>query len=449
MVDYSLLITLGLIFLITLVGAYARSRRKDRCLKSWEGFHVTLERTTGKLIWGVLKLEPSGMELAYLDSVQDEKHIESSYLLYANEYGDIQAIYRYADRLSERNKKRRARDIERSFHPGPLRRLGRSARNFLSTATDSLNEVFSLLLGRVQKTGGRYLAADGSAAIKTLGGKVLGQVSGAYDPLLEHYIGRRVVIEVVEDDEVHEHVGIFKDYSADFIEVLDIQFPQDEAVTLATDMTFESECVCVALSGSKLRITNNDRRPILIRSLQGAEGEEQLINAVVDNGETIELHLDTPNMEPLRLNMQLVRELDMIVPRTHCVVRHSAENFRAHDLSNPVLEIVFDVGRALVRDKRHESREARLREELRRNPKDAIAAANLGFLLIQKDELLEAEQWLRRALNLEQSLPDGGRRARMELREIERRQIENGSSLFGMGQTRAAPTTSDNAGAHI
>ena len=49
------------------------------------------------------------------------------------------------------------------------------------------------------------------------------------------------------------------------------------------------------------------------------------------------------------------------------------------------------------------------------------AAANLGFLLIQKDELAEAEKWLRQALQFEYSLPDGGRRARMQLREIERR----------------------------
>lgn len=436
MIDFSLLITIGVIFVITLIGAYMRSRRKDRCLAEWEGFHVTLERTGGKLIWGVLKLEPTGMELGYLDSIQDEKHIESSYLLYANEYGDIQAIYRYADRLSEWGKRRRARDIEKSFHPGPLRKLARATRNFLSTATDSLNEVFSLVLGRVQKTRGRYLAPDGESAIKSLGGKMLGQVGSIYDPLLEHYIGRRVVIEVLEGKEVHEHVGIFKDYSADFIEVLDIQFPQSQTVTLTTEMTFESECVCVSMLGNKLRITNNDPRPILIRSLQSAAVEEQFIDAVVDNGETIEIHLSAQDTTHLKLNMQMIRELDMIVPRTHCVVRHSAENFRAEDLSNLVTEIVFDVGRAFTRDNKQGEHEVRLRDELQRNPKDAIAAANLGFLLIQQDRLTEAEQWLRRALELEYSLPDGGRRARMELREIERRRIEEGNALFGMGQMR-------------
>jgi hypothetical protein len=158
MIDLSLIITIGVIFSFSLVGAYLRSRARDRCLKSWEGFHATLERTSGKLIWGVMHIAPAGMELSYLDSVQDEKHLESSYLLYTSEYGEIQALNRYVEQLSEWGQKRRARDIERSFHPGPMRRFRRSAQNFLGTATDSGNEVFGLVLGRVQKAGGRYFA---------------------------------------------------------------------------------------------------------------------------------------------------------------------------------------------------------------------------------------------------------------------------------------------------
>ena len=41
--DLSLIITLGAIFLITLIGAYLRSIVRDRCLKSFVGFNVTLE----------------------------------------------------------------------------------------------------------------------------------------------------------------------------------------------------------------------------------------------------------------------------------------------------------------------------------------------------------------------------------------------------------------------
>jgi hypothetical protein len=419
--DLSLLITIGLIFIITLIGAYMRSIRKDRCLKSWEGFHVTLERTNDKLIWGVLKVEPTGMELAYIDSVQDDRHIESSYLLYGNEYGEIQAIYRYPEKLSEWGKRRRERDIERSFHPGPLHRLGRSARNFLSTATDSMNEVLGIVLGRMQKTGSRYLT-DG-ASIKTMvGTKVLGQVGTVYDPLLEAYIGHRVVVELIEGGEVHEHVGIFKEYSGDFIEILDVQYPHPQTVLLNPAGNLETDTLTVSLENATVRVQNRDMRPFLVAALQNGE-HEHLINGVLDSGETLELHVEEEDCEQLKLKIQVVRELDMILPRTRCIVRHRAENARKEDLSHVLLDIVFDVGRLVTKNGNHDNTEARLRQDLRQNPKDAVAAANLGYLLIQKDDLMEAEKWLRQALSTEYSLPDGGRRVRMELREIERRRF--------------------------
>lgn len=434
--DLSLLFTILLIFVFTLLGAYVRSRARDRCLKSWDQFHVTVEFTDGKLVWGVMKLEPTGMELSYLGSVQDDRHIETTYLVYNSDYSNIQALYRYADSLSEWGRRQRARDIKRSFHPGPFRRLGRAARNFLSTATDSLNEVFGIVVGRVTKTGGRYIAADGSSALKTLGGKVLGSVGGIYDPLLERYIGRRVVVEVLEGEEVHEHVGIFKDYSADFLEILNIQYPQPHALALTPQTLAHSERLDALLDEGVLRVTNNDTWPILVRSLECAS-HEHLINAIVDGGETIALHVDPEEVGQARLHMQIVRELDMIVPRSRAVVRHRAETGSDEKLSSLLFDVVFDVGKLLGGEEKVTDQETRLRQELRREPDNALAAANLGCLLIQRDELTEAEHWLRQALRAEFSLPDGGRRVRMEMRELERRRQER--SHRPAGQVVAQP----------
>ena len=116
LIDASLLFTIGLVFLVTLVGSYLRSRRKDLCLASFEDFHVTLERTDDKVIWGKLEIESTGLELLYQDDVQDQAHIESSYILYANEYENIQAIYRYADQLTPEGKHKR-RPLSGPFTP--------------------------------------------------------------------------------------------------------------------------------------------------------------------------------------------------------------------------------------------------------------------------------------------------------------------------------------------
>ena len=447
MIDYSLIITIGVIFFLSLVGAYLRSTTRDRCLKAWEGFHVTLERTDGKLIWGVIHVAPTGIELSYLGSVQDERHIESSYLLYASEYPSIQAIYRYVEQLSDWGKKHRARDIERSFHPGMLRRFGRSSQNFFGTATESLNEVFGLVIGRIQKTGGRYIAADGTSSIKTLSGKVLGQVGSIYDPLLERYIGSRVVIEILEGDEVHEHVGIFKNYSEDFIEVLDVRYPQRQMVAVTSGGKFEGEGLTVVRDPSCVRLTNLNEWPVLVHSLTCGQ-QEQLINAVVDGGERIELSVSS-TADDAKLNLRIAHELDILVPRNRCVVRHRAERYQPEQLTDIIVDIVFDVGRHLVGNGGNgvSTQEPRLRQQLREDPMNGVAAAGLGFLLMQKDELGEAEKWLRRALDVEYSLPDGGRRARMQLREIERRR--QGLEAFIPGSVQAATIAQADEGSDL
>ncbi len=448
MFDLSFFISIGLIFLVALVGAYLRSIVRDRCLKSWDGFHVTLEQTDGKLIWGVMHLEPTGMELSYLDTVQDEKHIESTFLLYNSEYKNIQAIYRYADKLSEWGKKRRAQDIERSFHPGPLRRLGRKTRNFLSTATDSLNEVMGVVLGRVQKGGSRFLTEKDTATLGKLSGQVIGQTGSMYDPLLERYIGRRVVIELAEGNEVHEHVGIFKNYSADFIEVLEVQYPQRRTLPLTPEGTFESERIMVFGRDGALEVSNHDSWPILVVSLKDGDREEP-INAVVDAGETIVLHPASGSLRSPHLLVQAVQELDMIVPRNRSAVRHRAESATPEKLADLVMDIVFDVGMVFSADSVRSARETRLREELRRDPMDALAAANLGDLLLQKGSLKEAEKWFQQALHLNYSLPDGGRRVRMELREIERRLRGEGDRWAEVLTPPSDSPKVDDAGPHI
>lgn len=443
--DLSLLITIALIFVVTLIGAYVRSRVKDRCLRSFERYHVTLEKTGGKLVWGVMRLEPTGMEFTYPDSVQDENHIESTYLLYADEYSEIQALYRYEDSLSETGRERRAQDIQRAFHPGPLRRLRRQVRNFLITATDSLNAVLGMVVGRVQKSGSRYLSAEGSGTLTKLGSQMLGHVGNIYDPLLERYIGHRVVIELTEDNETHEHVGIFKEYSADFVEVLNIQYPEPQVIPLLDNTGIQSRHLAATLHQDRLAVTNCDARPILIRSVHTAEAEE-LVNAVVDTGETIELHLKQDRAEQVQMNIQVVRELDMVVPRTRCVVRHRAEAKPPAELADEIFDLIFDLGKMVNEDEMTQMREKRLRDELVRNPKDALAAANLGGLLLQRGANIEAEKWLRLALTMEYSLPDGGRRARMQLRELTRRTSEDGTRVVVVQGIPIEPAAAQDTG---
>jgi len=429
--DVTFLATIGLIFAATLVGAYFRSRRRDPCLKSFEGFHVTLERSDGKVVWGVFELESTGLELRYRDSVQDSNHVESSYILYSEEYGDLRAIYRYADDLSDENRRRRYSDIEHSFHPGPMRRMGRAMRHFLSTAAESINDVIGIFIGRLKKPAGRYISDTGETHLKSLGSMFIGHVGHAHDPLLERFIGQKMVVEILEtNDEIHEHVGIFKNYSPDFVEMLDIQYPKHQALIIDA-LDCEDDCIRVWNGDGTLNVKNLTEQPVLLQHLV-VEQEEELLNVVLDAGMQIELNLDN-RFEKARLHFRVVRELDIVVPRTRCLIRHRADQHNEEQLS----EIIFDLGVVLTGGSKSERLEQRLREQLERAPNAALASANLGALLMRRQEHDEARLWLSRAMQFHLSLPDNGRRTKMLLNELNRRTLENENGLRSQSHLNA------------
>jgi hypothetical protein len=417
--DLSLPVTIALIFLFTSLVGYARSRRTDRCLRSFHGFLVTVVRSDGRQVWGRMDLSPGGIEFAFPERAAEGPGVKTSALLYAGEFKLIEAILRYDDRLTDAERRRRDADIEKSFHPGPLRRLARRARNFLGSATDSLREVLSLVVGRVQKTQERFVAAEGTDALTKLGGSVLTEVSSTHDPLLERQIGRHVVLEVIEGDEIHEHVGIFKEYSADFLHLLDVQYPQPRHIDVTPERPGESGRVTAACEGDGLRIANAGVRPVLVLAVETGAGERR-VDALVDPEGALTLPLEGQGGRA-RVRIQAVCDVDMIVPRSRATIRNRAEPVPAAVES--AWDFVFDLGLSL---RGNSAREERLRRRLEERPDDPEAAAELGGLLLKRQDYADAGRWLRAAYNGRDALPDGGRRVRMQLRELGRRLAQRG-----------------------
>jgi hypothetical protein len=418
--DVTLLATVGLIILITMIGAYLRSSQRDPCLKAFEHYHVTLERNDGKVIWGELELESTGFELLYRDSVQDSNHVESSYVMYASEFGEVQAVYRYVDDLSPEDLAQRTRDLNRYFHPGPFVRLMRGLQHFFTLAGDSLTEVLGMVMGRLRKPAGRYIGEVTDDQFMRFSTAVVGSVGTTYDPLLERFIGNKIVVELLEGDESHEHVALFKNYSSDFFELLDVQYPQPRALHLngEPDNTL-GKSVTAFREGNLLRVTNHTSNPILIQSLRmsdAEDAEEEPLNVVIDGGQSVELRPDGVTDEA-SLIVRVVRELDMIVPRNRCIIRHRADRYEP----TVIPEIIFDLGVMLRGNSRTDAKVERLQRRLKENPNSAMLASNLGALLMQQQKFAEAQGWLEKAYAARYSLPDNGKRTLMLLHELKRR----------------------------
>ena len=135
--DIATAITIIFIILAAGVGAFIRKRSRDKCLRDFGQNMVTLEDTTGKTIWGKLRVENTGLEFIYPEKHKDnDGHEEASYILYKYEYPNIGAVIRFHDDLSERNKKVREKELKKTYHPGFWRRLKRKILNVFRTVRD-------------------------------------------------------------------------------------------------------------------------------------------------------------------------------------------------------------------------------------------------------------------------------------------------------------------------
>src|SRR5258708_11036796 len=96
-------ITVVFIFLTAIVTALVTKWAKDKCLKFFHGYHVTVERLRGQTIWGTLKVFSSGMEVVYDHAYPDHRgRKKTSFLIYQQEAEQqVLSIFRYAGELDD------------------------------------------------------------------------------------------------------------------------------------------------------------------------------------------------------------------------------------------------------------------------------------------------------------------------------------------------------------
>ncbi|MCD6174913.1 MAG: hypothetical protein J7K65_03985, partial [Planctomycetes bacterium] len=138
---------------------------------------------------------------------------------------NISALIRYHDYLSEENLKHRDEELKKTYHPGWLQRSRRKIANIFKTVRDSIMEVSNVLLSQAKKTtGAGAMLKTQDKYVSQMKNQMIGSVDTAYEPLLEKYIGHRVIAEFLYEDKPVELAGVLKDYTAEFIELLDVKY---------------------------------------------------------------------------------------------------------------------------------------------------------------------------------------------------------------------------------
>ena len=97
---------------------------------------------------------------------------------------------------------------------------------------DAFSQAISAFVGSMKKAGTSTLLSTQDSRLTSTAGQLIGQ-SSAYEPILEKYIGRKIVLEITQDGNTKEYCGILKDYSDKFITVLDIPVSEEHEFRLA------------------------------------------------------------------------------------------------------------------------------------------------------------------------------------------------------------------------
>lgn len=363
--DKVLFFSILLVFVGALVGSVVQHRRVDRVLKDLRGFHVTM-RKKGKRIWGKFNLFSNAIELIFSRPYTNRrKNLLTSYIIFSEQMTDIDVIFRFHDELTPKNQKRRLQEIKRITNPSIIRRIKRSIRNFMVAFREAIDESIGLLMSRVQKKASSTLLEGQSAYIKKIGSGTLGMVStAAYDPVLEHYVSRRVVFETGKvDGQQVEYAGVLKEYSTGWVSILDCYLNSENNLPLSDasrlmmqrKMDFSLHIETKSEDENKINFTleiiNRDDQNLTISHIEASDAYQYKIEKLLLPGDSIKVTLDNlPNSCLSTMDMDtLPIELALIAPERQSsetsVSEDEVENVRFPAL--PDLTLVFDTQRGV------------------------------------------------------------------------------------------------------
>jgi diaminopimelate epimerase len=327
--------TILFLVLATLIGMLVSRMVRDRCLKEFEGYPVTLELKDGRVYHGELDVERSGLEFLYERTTPQEGLRKTSFLIFQPEYATVHALLRYHDRLSEVQMQARARAARRAYHPHLVRRSWRAVRNFLAGVKDALLEAFGLFLGRmkgiqaaapVMKSGGSYIDRVGKQTIGTA-------ADITYDPLLEKQIGLRVILQLPQDAAVQsECVGTFREYTKGFFALMDVDYrSQWDVVLPGPGLAAFVRGIAAQRTPGGVHVENCSTFDVELAAVAIGvpEGGEALpppihVPVTLPSGDRLEFALAS-GAGAATLTFASQRKADLVVPRTGAFIRHKSE----------------------------------------------------------------------------------------------------------------------------
>jgi len=358
-------LTLLFIFISAIATTILAKWARDKCLKFFQEYRVTLERLRGQTLWGELKVFSSGIEVTY-----DHPHVDpqgrkkTSYLFYQPELEQqVLCLFRVEHQLSDAQRRRRRKQIHQTFNPGFFRRTWRGIRNIVNTLRDAFNAAIGAAVAQYQRVNpASTVFSTQAGAVTNIGQTLLGKFANAYEPLLEQYIGQPVILEVADpinpNNESREYAGYLADYTQQYIAVFNVEHDMGEEIVLALPDVEAGETlpplppppppgapaivlpppvthsggIVVRLDGPRMKIQNTRSDPVAAVRLE-REGFDALeLRMVLPPMGT--LNLPARDARGGKVHFQVLQSVDVIAPRKYATVRHAGVQLERRGLAD-------------------------------------------------------------------------------------------------------------------
>lgn len=322
LLENALALTILFIFITSLVTVLVVQRRRDKCLKLLNGFHVNYLSQAGKAMWGDLLVFSKGVEVVFDAPYRTRRGlVKTSSLVYDSELPNCLAICRVVESLTDEQQRRRRRQVRRMFRPNIFRRMLRWCRNLVSMLRDAFSKAISALIGAWATTSKATMVTTQKAGIEQIGQTLLGASGNAYEPILERHIGKPVVIQLQtpasEDKQPVELPGFLADYTEQYLAIFNVDQPSvsDETITVTGDL--QKPGYTITWSETSITLTCQGPEPVIVRSCKTSQRYTELYVALVHG---CQLQLPTDGGESVELELERTRRLDVVCPRSQAVV---------------------------------------------------------------------------------------------------------------------------------
>ena len=179
------------------------------------------------MIEGILSVYAQGLQILYPKKIKQEVGMLDSFVLHPPE---VEKILSYSSTPDPETRAgfEWSQEMHKILHPNFLQKTQRLILTFYNMLKDAFGQAAKAIIGALSKDTSFSKVKDSNKRIEEVRSGLTELVPNAWEPILEKYRGRRVVIERKGADSIIYESGVLEDYSSKYLLLREVVINEPE-----------------------------------------------------------------------------------------------------------------------------------------------------------------------------------------------------------------------------